>query len=276
MESLKQKGGGLEVVNKASMAEVFDCWGIDFMGPFPVSYGFLYILLAVDYVSKWVEAIATKTNDHKVVLEFLKENILSRFGTPKAIISDQGTHFFSWHFEALMKKYEITHKVSITYHSQTNGQAELANREALCLIGLYTVRHVTFPVELEYKTYWAIKALNFRLSAADAHLKLQLNELEEIRRDAYDNTNIYKSMVKDFNDKNIQWKIFEVGQKVLLYNSKLHLFPGKLQSRWVGPYVVQMVFPHGAIEVVNPTNGNIFKVNGQRLEPFWKTLQVMR
>ncbi|XP_058192168.1 uncharacterized protein LOC131309568 [Rhododendron vialii] len=111
------------------IVEVFDCWGIDFMGPFPMSYGFLYILLAVDYVSKWVEAIPTKTSDHKVVLEFLKENILSRFGTPKAIISDQGSHFCNRPFEALMKKYGITHKVSTAYHPQTNGQAELANRE---------------------------------------------------------------------------------------------------------------------------------------------------
>ena len=73
--------------------ELFDVWGIDFMGPFPSSFGHLYILLAVDYVSKWVESIPTRSNDNKVVLRFLKENIFSRFGTPRAIISDQGTHF---------------------------------------------------------------------------------------------------------------------------------------------------------------------------------------
>ncbi|XP_058181163.1 uncharacterized protein LOC131299595 [Rhododendron vialii] len=74
------------------VVEIFDCWGIDFMGPFPVSFGNLYILLAMDYVSKWVEAIVTRTNDAKVVVEFLKDNILSQFGMPRAIISDQGTH----------------------------------------------------------------------------------------------------------------------------------------------------------------------------------------
>ncbi|XP_058185637.1 uncharacterized protein LOC131302862 [Rhododendron vialii] len=84
---------------------------------------------AVDYVSKWVEAIATRTNDAKVVVEFLKDNILSRFGMPRAIISDQETHFCNRVFGALMKKYGITHKVSTAYHPQTNGQAELANRE---------------------------------------------------------------------------------------------------------------------------------------------------
>ena len=79
------------------------------MGLFPTSFGYQYILVGVDYVSKWVEAISCKTNDHKIVLKFLKENILSRFGVPRAIISDGGLHFCNKHFENLMKKYEITH-----------------------------------------------------------------------------------------------------------------------------------------------------------------------
>ena len=109
--------------------EIFDCWGLDFMGSFPPSCGYLYILLAIDYVSKWVEAIPTRTNDHKVVLKFLKEHIFSRFGMPRAIISDGGLHFCNRPFENLLKKYGVTHKVSTAYHPQTNGQAELANRE---------------------------------------------------------------------------------------------------------------------------------------------------
>ena len=109
--------------------EIFYCWGIDFMGPFPPSCGYLYILLSVDYVSKWVKAIPTRTNDHKVVLKFIKEHIFSRFGIPHAIISDGGLHFCNRSFENLLKKYRVTHKVSTAYHPQTNGQAELANRE---------------------------------------------------------------------------------------------------------------------------------------------------
>ncbi|BBH09121.1 transposable element gene [Prunus dulcis] len=101
------------------IVEIFDVWGIDFMGPFPSSYGFIYILLAVDYVSKWVEAIPTRTNDSKVVLSFVKDNIFSRFGTPRAIISDGGTHFCNRSFEALLKRYGITHRVSTPYHPQT-------------------------------------------------------------------------------------------------------------------------------------------------------------
>ena len=86
------------------------------MGPFPPSSGYLYILLAVDYVSKWVEAVPCRTNDNATVVKFLKENVLSRFGTPRAIISDQGTHFCNRSFEALMRKYGVLHKVATAYH----------------------------------------------------------------------------------------------------------------------------------------------------------------
>nr|XP_027076975.1 uncharacterized protein LOC113700718 [Coffea arabica] len=109
--------------------EIFDTWGIDFMGPFPNSCGFLYILLAVDYVSKWVEAKATRTNDSKVVADFIKSNIFVRFGMPRAIVSDRGTHFCNKTIAALFRRYGVLHKVSTSYHPQTNGQAEVSNRE---------------------------------------------------------------------------------------------------------------------------------------------------
>ncbi|CAN6687748.1 unnamed protein product [Malus baccata var. baccata] len=109
--------------------EIFDVWGIDFMGPFPSSHGFVYILLAVDYVSKWVEARATCTNDSKVVADFVKTNIFARFGMPRVLISDGGSYFCNRTIEALLKKYGVTHKVATPYHPQTSGQAEVSNRE---------------------------------------------------------------------------------------------------------------------------------------------------
>jgi len=107
--------------------ELFDVWGINFMGLFSNSFGNQYILVAMDYVSKWVEAILSKTNDNKIVIKFLKKNIFSHFRTPRAIISDNGTHFCNRSFETLMRKYAITHKLSTSYHPQTSRQVEVSN-----------------------------------------------------------------------------------------------------------------------------------------------------
>ncbi|KAL0395421.1 UNVERIFIED_CONTAM: Transposon Ty3-I Gag-Pol polyprotein [Sesamum latifolium] len=99
------------------------------MGPFPSSFGKSYIILRVDYVSKWVEAKATRADDAKTVIDFVKTNIFSRYGMPRAIISDRGTHFCNKMVSALLKKYNVTHRVSTAYHPQTNGQVEIFNRE---------------------------------------------------------------------------------------------------------------------------------------------------
>ena len=109
--------------------ELFDVWGNDFMDIFPSSYGHKYILLAVDYVSKWVEAIPTITCNAQVVLRFITSNIFSRFGTPRAVISDEGSHFCNKLFASLLVKYGVKHRVTLAYHPQSNGQAEVSNRE---------------------------------------------------------------------------------------------------------------------------------------------------
>ena len=99
------------------------------MGPFPPSFGDIYILLTVDYVSKWVEAIGCSKNDAITVVGFIQRNILSIFGTPRTIISDEGSHFANKVFAKLMSRYGIKHMMGLSYHPQSNGQAEISNRE---------------------------------------------------------------------------------------------------------------------------------------------------
>nr|GFA24123.1 reverse transcriptase domain-containing protein [Tanacetum cinerariifolium] len=113
--------------NSIQVYEIFDVWGIDFMGPFSSSRGNKYILVAVDYFSKWVEAKALPTNDAQVVCKFLK-SLFARFCSPRAIISDRKTHFCNDQFAKVMLKYGVTHRLSTVYHPQTSRQVEVSNR----------------------------------------------------------------------------------------------------------------------------------------------------
>ena len=99
------------------------------MGPFPPSSGYVYLLLAVDYFSRWVEAVPTRENDARTVLKFLKSNIFCRFGVLKALVSDQGSHFCNKLMTSLLNQFGVNHKISTPYHPQTNGEAEVSNRQ---------------------------------------------------------------------------------------------------------------------------------------------------
>ena len=109
--------------------EVFDRWGIDFMGPFLSLYETKYILVAVDYITKWVEAVASPTNDASVVIKLFKSIIFPRYGVPRIVISDGGSHFINKVFDGLLRKNRVHHRVATPYHPQTSGQVEVSNRQ---------------------------------------------------------------------------------------------------------------------------------------------------
>ncbi|CAA7045583.1 unnamed protein product [Microthlaspi erraticum] len=246
----------------------------------PSSNGHNYILVAVDYVSKWIEAIPCPACDAKVVIKLFRTIIFPRYGIPRVVISDGGSHFINKVFEKLMKSYGVKHKVATPYHPQTSGQVEVSNRqikailektvsftrkdwaarldEALGLIeqltkppleGLLSICYMGkdchLPVEVEYKALWAVKMLNFDIKAAQERRVMNLFELEEIRMNAYENSMIYKMRTKAAHDKLIRLKDFKVGDSVLLFNSKLRLFPGKLRSKWSGPFKIDEFYPTG-------------------------------
>ncbi|CAA7047516.1 unnamed protein product [Microthlaspi erraticum] len=264
-------------LNPILEVEIFDVWGIDFMGPFkPSSNGHNYILVAVDYVSKWIEAIPCPACDAKVVIKLFRTIIFPRYGIPRVVISDGGSHFINKVFEKLMKSYRVKHKVATPYHPQTSGQVEVSNRHIKAILEktvsftrkdwstrldealwAYRTAYKTpigrspfnllfgkdchLPVEVEYKALWAVKMLNFDIKAAQE------------RRAAH--------------DKLIRLKDFKVGDSVLLFNSKLVLFPGKLRSKWSGPFKIHEVLPYGSLTLLNQ-EGKEFTVNGHRCKPY--------
>ncbi|GJX92780.1 reverse transcriptase domain-containing protein [Tanacetum coccineum] len=244
------------------------------MGSFPSSRGNKYILVAVDYLSKWVEAKALPTNDARVVCKFLK-SLFARFGAPRAIISDRGTHFCNDQFAKVMLKYEVTHRLSTVYHPQISGQVEVSN------CGLKRILERTvgenraswsdklddalWACRTAYKT--PIGCTPYKLTAGD-HRKVQLNELNELRDHAYENSLIYKGKTKRIHDSKIKNRVFNVSDQVLLFNSRLKMFSGKLKSRWSGPFTIAYVFPYGTVELSQNSEPN-FKVNDHRIKHYF-------
>nr|GFB93543.1 reverse transcriptase domain-containing protein [Tanacetum cinerariifolium] len=199
-----------------------------------------------------------------------------------------------------MAKYGVTHRLSTAYHPQTRGQVEATNRRLKRILertvgenraswsdkledALWAFRTAfkTFvgctpyclvygkachlPLEFEHKAYWALKHANFYLKTGGNHQKLQLNELNKLRDQAYENSLIYKERTKKLHDDKIKNRIFNVGDQVLLYNSKLKIFSGKLKSRWSGLFTISEIYPYRTAKLIHPDGCN-FKVNCHRLK----------
>nr|GEW35247.1 reverse transcriptase domain-containing protein [Tanacetum cinerariifolium] len=206
-------------------------------------------------------------------------------------------------FKDVMLKYGVTHRLSTAYHPQTSGQVKVSNRglkrilertigenrafwsdnldDALWAfrtayktpIGCTPYKIVYgktchLLIELEHKAYWALKQANFDLSVAGYHRKVQLNELNELCNHAYENSLIYKEKTKRIHDSKIKNRVFNVGDRVLFFKSRLKIFSGKLKTRWSGPFTIAKVFPYGMVEL-SQANGPNFKVNGHRVKHYF-------
>ncbi|GKC78951.1 reverse transcriptase domain-containing protein [Tanacetum coccineum] len=246
--------------NSIQVCEIFDVWGIDFMGPFPSSRGNKYILVAVDYLSKWVEAKALPTNNARVVVKFLK-SLFARLGTPRAIISDRETYFCNDKFAKVMSKYGVTHRLATAYHPQTSGQFEVSNR-GLNRILKRTVgeNHASWSDRLD-DALWAFR-IAYMTPIGCTPYKLVYG------KSSYENSLIYKERTKKLHDSKIKNRIFNVGDQVLLFNSRLMIFSGKLKTRWSGPFTITEVFPYGTARLSH-TDGSSFKVNCHRLKHYF-------
>nr|GEV46764.1 DNA-directed DNA polymerase [Tanacetum cinerariifolium] len=205
--------------NVIQVCEIFDVWRIDFMGPFLSSRG-------------------------------------NKFGTPRAIISDRGTHFCNDQFAKVMLKYGVTHRLATAYHPQTSWQVEVSNRGLKRILERTIGKNRASWSDKLDDVLWAFRTA-FKTPIGCTPYKL-----------AYENSLIYKEKIKRIYDSKIKDRVFNVGDRVFPFNSRLKIFSGKLKTCWTGPFTVTQVFPYGTVEL-SQSNGPNFKVNGHRLKHYF-------
>ncbi|XP_071715317.1 uncharacterized protein [Rutidosis leptorrhynchoides] len=215
------------------------------MGPFPKSHNYLYILVAIDYVSKWAEAKPLPTSDARVVITFLM-GLFARF--------DRRSNPKEWSnkLDDALWAFRTAYKTPIR----------------TTLFHLVYGKACHLPLEIEHKAHWALRTCNLDYHEVVRLRLTQLNELDELRHAAYENSLIYKEKTKRWLDNRIKGpKEFKEGDRVLLYNSHFKLSPGKLKSHWSGLFVVRKVYPYGTVELFD-LNGEGFKVNGHPVKHY--------
>ena len=292
----------------------FEKWGIDFVGPIqPVTKHKRnrYILVATDYATKWVEALALKTNDAKVTATFIFDHIITRFGCPLELVSDRGTHFLNSTIEILTTTYLIKHRKTTPYNPKANGLTERANgilckiltkivsahktdwdvklssvlwayRTAEKITTKRTPFYLTYgldvltPIEFDLPTYRILDSR--RLSIEDSQtIRLQsIEKLEEDRTYALLENTTQQFKRKKAYDKKLKPSAIQEGDFVLLYDNRFNKFPGKLHTRWMGPYLVKTIWENGSLQLVDMEGEELpTRINGARVKKYYSPIDIV-
>jgi hypothetical protein len=265
----------------------FAKWGIDFMTCHPHSAGgHGYIIVAVDYFTKWAEAMPTFDNTGKTATLFIFNHIIARFGVPQAIVTDHGSHFRNFMMSELTEKLGLRHENSTPYYPQANGQVEAINKVLITMLRRMIGIHKTSWHTMLFSALWAYRTsvksatgfTPFRLvygleailpieceipslklvvellpnTSAEEERLLYLMRLDETRRDATLVIEAQKKCVKAQYDKHVKPRVFSEGDLVLLYEQDRDMLgAGKFEAMWRGPYIVRRVLEKGAYELVD-------------------------
>ena len=284
----------------------FEKWGIDYVGPVHPNFskGMVYIVVATEYLTKWAEAKAVKTDTAVRTATFMYKNIISRFGCLKILVSNRGSHFLNELFEEMTAKFRINHRKTTPYHPQINGQTECVNGILVSILRKtvldskrdwdvkltttlwaykttfrVTTRAILFSLVFGIETTLSIKfevevlrvAVSSRLPVKQS-LKNRLTDLEELderRRVAAQHIEATQRRRKIIFDKRHKKRALEPGMMVMVHDAHKLDFPGKFDALWLGPYIVKEVFPNNSLRL-ETLNGESFpwRTSGSRCKQF--------